>query len=256
MRRPLIAGNWKMHKSLAEARELVNGIREGLTGELGVDALICPPFPWLLPMVKAVDNSPIMLGAQNAHEADHGAFTGEVSVSMLAGAGCTHVIIGHSERRHVFGETEPTLAKKVRAVVAGGLRVIYCVGETLEQREAGQTQPVVERQIVEVIDSEIPAERLIIAYEPVWAIGTGRNATPEQAQEVHVFIRSKLAEIYGRATADGTLILYGGSVKPANAESLLTQPDVDGALVGGACLVAADFLAIMAAAGSVVAASP
>jgi triosephosphate isomerase len=244
-----------MHKTLAEARELVNGIRDGLRDDAHVDVLICPPFQLLTPMAKAVEGSRIMLGAQNAHEASHGAFTGEVSVPMLADAGCTHVIIGHSERRHIFGETGSLLAKKVRAVVGGGLEVVYCIGETLEQREAGRTQAVVEQQITEVISKDIAPDRLIVAYEPVWAIGTGRNATPGQAQEVHALVRSKLAAMYDRAAADSIRILYGGSVKPSNAEALLAQPDVDGALVGGACLVAADFLAIIAAAGSVVTAA-
>lgn len=169
---------------------------------------------------------------------------------MLKDAGCTHVIIGHSERRHVFGEDGPLLAKKVRAVVDGGLTVIYCVGETLDERESGRTQAVVEQQLNEAINAEVPADRLIIAYEPVWAIGTGKTATPEQAQEVQAFIRLKLASTYGRANADSIRILYGGSVKPSNAASLLTQPDIDGALVGGACLVAADFTAIIRAAVS------
>ena len=244
-----------MHKTIAEARELVKGIRDGLREADGVDVLICPPFQLLFPMAKEVADSPIMLGAQNAHEASHGAFTGEVSVPMIADAGCTHVIIGHSERRHIFGEAGPLLAKKVRAVLGSGLRVIYCVGETLDEREVGTTQAVVERQLTEVVDTDVPPDRLIIAYEPVWAIGTGRNATPDQAQEVHAFIRSKLGRTYDPAAADALRILYGGSVKPGNAEGLLFQPDIDGALVGGACLVAADFLAIISAAESVVTAA-
>ena len=199
-------------------------------------------------MAKAVAGTKIMLGAQNAHEATHGAFTGEVSVPMLRDAGCTHVLIGHSERRQIYKEDGPMLAKKVHAVVGGGLNVIYCVGETLGERESGRTQAVVERQLTEVIKPDVPADRLIIAYEPVWAIGTGRTATPDQAQEVHVFIRTRLAGVYGRPTADAIRILYGGSVKPDNAAALLSQPDIDGALVGGACLVPADFLAIISAA--------
>lgn len=250
MRTPMIAGNWKMHKTLAEARELVKGVREGTEGDWGVDVLVCPPAQLLFPMAEALESSPIMLGAQNAHYERQGAFTGEVSVPMLKDAGCTHVIIGHSERRHVFGEDGPLLAKKVRAVVDGGLTVIYCVGETLDERESGRTQAVVEQQLNEAINAEVPADRLIIAYEPVWAIGTGKTATPEQAQEVQAFIRLKLASTYGRANADSIRILYGGSVKPSNAASLLTQPDIDGALVGGACLVAADFTAIIRAAVS------
>ena len=251
MRTPLVAGNWKMHKTVAEGRELVAGIREGIGNLAGVDILICPPFPLLFPLAEAVGGSPIMLGAQNVHEADHGAFTGEVSVGMLKDAGCTHVIIGHSERRHVFGEQGPRLAKKVRAVVDAGLTVIYCVGETLDQRESGRTHEVVETQLDEAVTGDIPAERLIIAYEPVWAIGTGKTATPEQAQDVHRLIRSKLGSTYDPAVAERIRILYGGSVKPANAADLAGEPDIDGALVGGACLVAADFVAIITAAALV-----
>jgi triosephosphate isomerase len=253
MRTPLIAGNWKMHKTLAEARELVAGLSDGLANIRGVEVLICPPYPLLFPMAKAVAGSRIMLGAQDAHEATHGAFTGEVSVAMLADTGCTHVIIGHSERRHVNKEGGALLAKKVRAVVGGGLHVIYCVGETLDERESGRTQAVVEGQLTDAIKPDVPADRLIIAYEPVWAIGTGRTATPAQAQEVHAFIRARLAVVYGRSTADIIRILYGGSVKPDNAAGLLSQPDIDGALVGGACLVSADFLAIISAAAAVAA---
>jgi len=245
---PLIAGNWKMHKTLAEALELVAGIREGLSTISGVDVLICPPVQLLFPMAKAVAGTKIMLGAQNAHEATHGAFTGEVSVPMLKDTGCTHVIIGHSERRQIYKEDGPLLAKKVRAVVGGGINVIYCVGETLNERESGRTQAVVGRQLMEAITPDVPADRLVIAYEPIWAIGTGRTATPDQAQEVHFFIRTQLAGVYGRPTADAVRILYGGSVKPGNALALLSQPDIDGALVGGACLVSADFLAIISAA--------
>ncbi len=255
MRTPLIAGNWKMHMTLPEARELIAGIQEGIAGITGVDILICPPVQLLFPMAKAVANSPIMLGAQNAHEATHGAFTGEVSVPMLADTGCTHVIIGHSERRHLFGEGGARLAEKVRAVVNGGLTVIYCVGETLEEREAGRTNAVVERHLADAIDNSISPDRLIIAYEPVWAIGTGKTATPPQAQDVHGFIRAQLARIYSPVAADGIRLLYGGSVKPGNAADLGSQPDVDGALVGGACLVAEDFVAIISAAASVASAA-
>ncbi len=251
MRTPLIAGNWKMYKTLAEARELVGGIREGIAGVSGVEILVCPPAQLLLPVAEAVGGSPVMLGAQNAHYAPQGAFTGEVSVPMLVDVGCTHVIIGHSERRHVFGEDGALLAQKVRAVIDGGLTAVYCVGETLEEREAGRTEAVLEQQLAEAIDAEVGSEKLIIAYEPVWAIGTGKTATPEQAQEAHAFIRLKLATTYGREGADSVRILYGGSVKPGNAAGLLAKPDIDGALVGGACLDAADFTAIISAAVSV-----
>jgi triosephosphate isomerase len=250
MRKPLIAGNWKMHKSLTEARELVQGLRAklGALPDAGrVDVLICPPYTLLFPVAKAIDGSPIQLGAQNAHFESQGAFTGEIAVPMLVETGCRYVIIGHSERRHVFGERGELLAKKVRAVVGAGLIAIYCVGELLEERDAGRTEHVVGEQLDAAIDRGLPAERLVIAYEPVWAIGTGRNATPEQAQEVHAFIRGRLGELQGAAAADRIRILYGGSVKPSNAAGLLAQPDVDGALVGGACLVADDFAAIISA---------
>jgi len=253
MRTPLIAGNWKMHKTLAEARELVGAIRAGLEGMAGADrveVLICPPVQLLFPMAKAVAGSRIMLGAQNAHFENQGAFTGEVSVPMLKDTGCTHILIGHSERRQHFGEDGRLLVKKVRAVVGGGLCAVYCVGETLAEREAGRTQEVVGRQIDEVVTTDVQAEKLIMAYEPVWAIGTGRTAAPVQAQEVQAFIRDRLATLYGQPTADRIRILYGGSVKPDNAAGLLAQQDIDGALVGGACLAGGDFLAIISSAAS------
>jgi len=236
-----------MHKVLAEARELVEGIRAGLANPPGAEVLICPPAQLLFPMAKAVARTSILLGAQNVHEAAQGAFTGEISVLMLKDTGCTHVLVGHSERRQLFGERGPALAKKVRAVTGAGLTAIYCVGETLEEREGGRTEQVVGEQLSAGIGRDVPAERLVVAYEPVWAIGTGRNATPEQAQGVHGFIRSRLANIYDKATADGVRILYGGSVKADNARTLADQPDIDGMLVGGASLVAGDFLAIIRA---------
>ena len=248
MRIPLIAGNWKMYKTLAEARELVSGLRVGIESISNVDVLICPPFHLLFPMAKALAGFSIHLGAQNAHFEPQGAFTGEISVPMLADAGCTHVIIGHSERRHVFGETNELLAKKVRAVVSGGLTVVYCVGETLLERDGNRTHEVIQQQLNQVLGKDVSPDRLVIAYEPVWAIGTGKNATPEQAQEVHAMIRGRLAAIFDVATASKTRILYGGSVKPSNAKGILDQPDIDGALVGGACLVAADFVSIIQAA--------
>jgi len=254
MRTPFIAGNWKMHKTLAEARELVGGLKEKCAAVNGVDVLLCPPLYLLFPMAKAVAGTKLMLGAQNAHDEPKGAFTGEHSVAMIADTGATHVIIGHSERRQIFGETNEWLARKVRAVIGGGLELIYCVGETLEEREAGRTQEVVDRQITEVLGADVPAGKLTIAYEPVWAIGTGKTATPEQAQEVHAAIRAKLGSIYGSEVADTIRIQYGGSVKPGNAAGLLAQPDIDGALVGGACLVADDFAAIISAAAEVVSA--
>ncbi len=245
-RTPFIAGNWKMHKTLAPARALVSGIVDGLSADLQVDVLICPPVQLLFPMAKAVANTPVKLGAQHVHEANEGAFTGEVSASMLADTGCQYVIVGHSERRHVFGESGDRLAKKLVAVTEAGMTAVYCVGETIEQREAGQTEAIVEAQLRDAITAETPTDRLIVAYEPVWAIGTGKTATPDQAQEVHAFIRAKLSDCLGGSSAQQIRIIYGGSVKPGNAVELLAQPDLDGALVGGACLVADDFLAIIA----------
>ncbi len=247
MRKPMIAGNWKMHKTLTEARTLVAGVLDKLDESAEVDVLICPPVQLLFPMAKSIANSKIMLGAQNVHEEASGAYTGEVSVAMLKDTGCSHILVGHSERRHVFGESGDRLAKKVRAVVQGGLIAIYCIGETLEDREAGRTTVVIDQQIDEVLASDVSAEHLIIAYEPVWAIGTGKTASPEQAQDVHAHIRTRLGSVYDEATAQKLRILYGGSVKPGNAASLLTQVDIDGALVGGACLVAEDFTAIISA---------
>lgn len=253
MRTPLIAGNWKMHKTLVEARELMGGLLDGIEGISGVEILICPAVHLLFPMAKAIAGTPVMMGAQDAHFEPQGAFTGEISVSMIQETGATHVILGHSERRRYYNEDGPLLARKVRAAVTGGLQAIYCVGETLEQRDAGRTRAIVEQQIRDVVQADVPADWLIIAYEPVWAIGTGRTATADQAQEVHSHIRSVLASIYAQDAADSIRILYGGSVKPENAVDLLAQPDIDGALVGGACLVAADFAAIIKAAASAVA---
>ncbi len=252
MRTPLIAGNWKMHKSISDGRELALAIRDAtdrMHGNFGVEVLLCPPFPLLFPISEVLLESPVMLGAQNAHESLEGAFTGEVSVPMLKDAGCTHVIIGHSERRQHFHEDGPRLAKKVRAVQSGGLQCIYCVGETLEDRDGGETESVLERQIAEVVGGDLNADRLILAYEPVWAIGTGRTATPEQAQDVHSFIRGRLTAILGGPAAESIRILYGGSVKAGNAVGLLDQPDIDGALVGGASLESDEFVGIISAAG-------
>lgn len=253
MRRPLIAGNWKMHKTLTDARQLVRGIKEGLARRAEApppEILICPPFPLLHPLREEIAGSTLLLGAQNAHGDPHGAFTGETSVPMLADAGCSHVIVGHSERRHLFHEDHPMLFKKVRAVIGAGLTAIYCVGETLEQREAGQTEAVIRRQVGDVLTTDLLWTGMVIAYEPVWAIGTGRTASPGQAQEVHAFIRSELSKLAGAAPAAEVRILYGGSVKASNAAGLMAQADIDGALVGGASLAAEEFLGIIAAAES------
>ncbi len=251
MRTPFVAGNWKMHKKIGEARDLVRGLRQQLHPEVHVTIAVFPPSYLLLPMCREIDGTAIKLGAQNVHFEPQGAFTGEVSPPMLIDAGCTYVLIGHSERRQHFGETNNLLAKKVRAAMEAGLEVIYCVGETLEQREAGQTRGVITQQLDQVVGGDLDTGKLTLAYEPVWAIGTGRTATPDQAQEVHAFIRDWLGRVFGPGVADELVIQYGGSVKPGNAADLMSCPDVDGALVGGACLVAEDFAAIIrAAAGS------
>jgi triosephosphate isomerase len=248
MRRPFVAGNWKMHKTLDEACELLADIRAGLSRGGKVDVAVCPPFTLLHSVRSELQGTDIKLGAQNCYRESEGAFTGEVAPPMLVDAGCSWVIIGHSERRHIFGEAGDLLHGKVRAAMAAGLYVIYCLGETLDQREAGQTEAVVEHQLTEVMGDDLDPDRIVLAYEPVWAIGTGRNATPEQAQEVHAFLRGKLAGLWGQRTSDNSRILYGGSVKPENAPGLMGCPDVDGGLIGGACLKAESFLAIVGAA--------
>ncbi|HRX87309.1 MAG TPA: triose-phosphate isomerase [Phycisphaerae bacterium] len=248
MRTPFVAGNWKMHNDLSAARELMAGLRAKVGRIKGVDVAVCPPFTLLYPMGKELDGTDIKLGAQNCYFEPKGAFTGEISADMLKSAGCTHVIIGHSERRHVFGETNDVLKRKVAAGQAAGLHVIYCIGELLDEREAGKTESVCETQIKEVLTPDLDTARLTIAYEPVWAIGTGKTATPDQAQAVHAFVRAKLGGIYGATAAQQLRIQYGGSVKPGNAAELFSCPDVDGGLVGGACLAADDFAAIIRAA--------
>ena len=259
MRKLLIAGNWKMNLLLAPARELVAAIRAAASADT-VEVLICPPFVYLMPMAKAIAGSSIRMGAQNAYFESSGAFTGEVSPAMLKDAGCSYVILGHSERRHtigprlpdgrIAGEDDASVNRKVRAVLAAGMSPILCVGETLAERDTAQTLAVLRRQLDGGLAglSADEAGSLVIAYEPVWAIGTGRNATPQQAQEAHAFIRNWLSERFGPATAAGTRILYGGSMKAANAGELIAQPDVDGGLVGGASLKADEFCGIIAAA--------
>jgi triosephosphate isomerase len=241
VRRLLIAGNWKMHKTVPEALELVRELKERLKGVNDRDVLVCPPFTALYPVGKELEGSSIKLGAQNMFYEREGAFTGEISPVMLKDAGCEYVILGHSERRKIFGETDELINRKVLSAAENGLIPILCVGETLEEREAGRTKEVVGRQVREGLKG-FPAEvELVIAYEPVWAIGTGRSATPEMAQEVHKFIREVLTELFGQKKAGKTRILYGGSVKPENAKSLLEMEEIDGALVGGASLKAESF---------------
>jgi triosephosphate isomerase len=247
----LIAGNWKMNGSLAESRQLVAALKSGVgTGGFGT-MLLCPPFVYLPAVREWLAGSPIALGAQNlSAKVGTGAFTGEVSGAMLRDVGCTHVIVGHSERRALYGESDAVVAAKFKAALEVGLIPILCVGETLEEREGDRTNPVIQRQIEAVLDAAGTSAfaKAVVAYEPVWAIGTGRTATPGQAQEVHAFIRGIVA---GRdaTIATGLSILYGGSVKGANAGNLFAMDDIDGGLVGGASLAAAEFLEIFRAAG-------
>ncbi len=247
MRRPIIAGNWKMYKTMPEALELVNTLKNLTLSVSGREIVVAPPFTSLLVVREALKNSAIKLAAQNIHWQKDGAFTGEISASMLKDSGCDYVIIGHSERRQYFGETDETVNKKTKSALSAGLVPIVCIGETLAEREANKTFEVVEKQIVVGIAALSPVEAkiLVIAYEPVWAIGTGKTATPQQAQEVHKFIREKYSIMYGKESGNSLRIIYGGSVKPDNIKELMSQSDIDGALVGGASLKADDFIKII-----------
>ncbi len=249
-RRCFVTGNWKMNKSVAEATALVRELR-GLVSMVRdrVEVAVAPPFTALHPVAKALEGSNITLAAQNCHAEDSGAFTGEVSAPMLKEVGCSWVIVGHSERRALFGETDALVNRKVAAVVKAGLLPIICVGETLQEREASRTLSVVETQVKGALSGFTAKDgaAFVIAYEPVWAIGTGKTATARQAQEVHAHIRSVLGGLWGNETAQLVRLQYGGSVKGENAAELLSQPDIDGALVGGASLKAADFAAIVRA---------
>ncbi len=247
MRRPIIAGNWKMYKTIADALELANGLKRELYAIKGVDIVIAPGFTLLDEISDVISGSNINLGAQNAHWEAEGAFTGEASVAQLKELDVKYIIIGHSERRQFFGETNEGVNKRIKAVLSGGLIPIMCVGENLSQREKGNTFSVVQDHLrggLEGIEKE-EAKDIIFAYEPVWAIGTGKTATPAEAQEVHGFIRKKLAEIYDNDTAQSMRIQYGGSVKPDNIEDLIKQEDIDGALVGGASLKVDSFSEIV-----------
>ena len=251
MRAKLVAGNWKMHGSLAENEALLRALlgARNAVGSAGV--VVCVPYPYLAQVQSVLSGSGIAWGAQNVSEHANGAFTGEVSVAMLKEFGCRYVIVGHSERRALYREDDAQVASKFRAVQSAGLTPILCVGESLAQREAGQTNDVVSAQLQAVIGAQ-GREALhdaVLAYEPVWAIGTGRSATPAQAQEVHAWLRARAAASVGAEVAAGLPILYGGSVKAANAAELFVQPDIDGGLIGGASLVAEEFLAICRAAG-------
>lgn len=249
-RQYLVAGNWKMYGSTANNQILVDGICAGLNSLSKVQVLVCPPAPYLAAVSQSAANVALLVGAQNiAAQEGEGAFTGEMRGAMLKDVGCTHVIVGHSERRALFGDTDAVVAQKVRAAAAAGLVPILCVGETLAERESQQTEAVIARQIdaVLAVNPVETLQNLVIAYEPVWAIGTGKTASPEQAQAVHAFIRARIALVDAKLA--GLLrLLYGGSVKPDNAAQIFAQPDVDGGLIGGASLKAADFLAICAAA--------
>jgi triosephosphate isomerase len=226
---------------------LAAAVARGVADDTRVKVAVCPPFPYLLPVAETVRGSSVAVGAQDCYFEKEGAFTGEVSPSMLLDVGCRYVILGHSERRHILHEIDSLINRKVFAALAAGLHVILCVGETLGQREANQTQAVLDTQLTSGL-ANLPPDRignLVLAYEPVWAIGTGRNATPQQAQDAHAFLRRRFAEIFGEKAASALPIQYGGSAKPENVKSLLSQPDVDGALVGGASLKADLFLAIV-----------
>ncbi len=249
-RRPIVVGNWKMHNLQAESVLLVKECRRLLDGVREVDIGVAPPFTSLAVAGRELQGSVIRLAAQNCHLEDRGAYTGEVAPKMLADANCAYVIVGHSERRHIFGERDDDIAKKVKLVLHNEMTPILCVGETLDERDEGQTFRVVGRQ-VEIGLSGFTArgvERIVIAYEPVWAIGSGKTATPAQAQEVHAYIREYVRDVYGQEAAGRTRIQYGGSVKADNARSLMEQPDIDGALVGGASLEAKSFTEIVKAA--------
>jgi triosephosphate isomerase len=251
VRRRLVAGNWKMHGSLAANRTLLEGIVAGLDRARGVDVAVCAPFPYLAQLADRLRGSALRSGAQNVSEHESGAYTGEVSAAMLAEFACHYVIVGHSERRTLYGETDAQVAAKVVAAQRAGLVPILCVGERLEERENGTTTQVVLRQL-DAVAAKVGAggfARAVIAYEPVWAIGTGKTATPEQAQEVHAVLRAQLARADAAIGAQ-VPILYGGSVKGANAAELFAQPDIDGGLIGGASLNAAEFLQICAAAAA------
>ena len=247
-RLPFIAGNWKMNKTVGEACDLVRELKTTISGITGkVEVAVAPPFTALHAVRKELEGSSIRLAAQNLYWEERGAFTGEVSPPMLKEVGCHYVIIGHSERRQFFGETDETVNRRIKAALPQGLKVIFCIGETLKEREEGKTFSVIERQMEGGLkglgDKEIGD--MVIAYEPVWAIGTGKTATPEQAEEVHRFIREKLGKLYSRKVSEEIRIQYGGSVTPENIKGLMNQPNIDGALVGGASLKAESFSKIV-----------
>ncbi len=246
MRKPLVAGNWKMNGSLAQARELSAAVKAGLSGNTNVDVVLCPTSIYLQEVAKQISGSGIALGAQNVSDKASGAFTGEVSSSMLKDIGCRYVLVGHSERRSIYGETDADVASKAIAASVAGLIPVVCVGELLKDRESGDTEVVVARQLDALLESNdglVALQHSVIAYEPVWAIGTGMTATPEQAQSVHEFIRKRISN-KDVALGEKMRILYGGSVNAGNSAELFAKPDIDGGLIGGASLSAENFLAI------------
>jgi len=250
MRKKIIAGNWKMNMNLHQSQKLVSEIINGLGKDNKAEVIICPPFTSLSEVNSLLKGTQVKLGAQNMFYEENGAYTAEISADMLKSVGCEYVILGHSERRVIFNESDELINKKIKTAFAKALKPIFCIGELLEQRENGKTMEVVSSQVekgLEGITTE-QMKNIIIAYEPVWAIGTGKTATPEQAQEVHYFIRELVAKKYSTSVAEGLIIQYGGSVKPDNSSELLSQKDIDGALVGGACLKADSFLSIIASA--------
>lgn len=246
-RKPVIAANWKMYKNPKQAKEFITAFLPLVHGHNRDEIVLCPPFVDLAVAVEATHGSNVHIGGQNMHWQEEGAFTGEISAAMLAAVGCTYVILGHSERRQFFGETDESVNRKLQAALHAKLTPIFCVGELLAEREANKTEEVLVRQTARGLANIAPesARRIVIAYEPVWAIGTGRTATPEMAAEAHLVIRSQVASSLGREIAEGMRILYGGSVKPENATSLLNQPEIDGALVGGASLDPQSFAKIV-----------
>ncbi len=251
MRKKVIAGNWKMNNDISGTAELISGIINNIDfSKVTSEIIVCPPFTSLETASELAKNTPIKVGAQNMFFEDKGAFTGEISASMLLSAGCDYVILGHSERRAIFNESNEWINKKIHKALSSGLKPIFCVGETLEERESGTMKDVLREQITAGLKdvSSAQMEEIIVAYEPVWAIGTGKTASPEQAEEVHKFIRDLIEEMFNKDVANGLLIQYGGSVKPNNAKELLSQPNIDGALIGGAALKSDSFIDIIYAA--------
>ncbi len=237
-RRPLIAGNWKMYKTGVQSVDFTKKLKDMVAGVSNVDIMIAPPFTAISQVAEQTTGTPISVGAQNMHWEAEGAYTGEIAADMIQSAGCSHVIIGHSERRQYFGETDQTINRKIQAATQSDLIPVFCIGETEDQREAGQTFSVLDKQLQNGLEGLFleNLRSLIVAYEPIWAIGTGKTATKEQAQEVHMHVRQWFAQAYNQEYAQGLRILYGGSVKPSNIKDLMAMPDIDGALVGGASL--------------------